>query len=100
VSFLADVSGGLCIRANWGTYGKEEVAGYPQYRSDGKVPELWFRQPGTALVEVSKDDLDGGRRVWRLRKVVSSIRDAGQLARAKDYPGEGWFAGARQAARQ
>src|SRR5260370_25298709 len=93
VSFLADVSGGLCIRADWGTYRKEKVAGYPQYRRDGKVPELWFRQPGTALMEVSKNDLEDGPRVRRLRKVVSSPEDAGQLV--IDIVSRSWSAGLR-----
>jgi hypothetical protein len=93
VSFLADVSGGLGISANWGTYRKEEVPGYPQYRRDGKVPELWFRQPGSAVVEVSRDDLDGGIKVRRFRKLISSREDAGQLL--IDIVSRSWSAGLR-----
>jgi hypothetical protein len=80
LSFLADVSGGLRIDASWGTYAKQPVPGFPGFRDDGTTPELWFRSPGRASIDLAPQDLAGRATAIRLsRQTVSSPHDAGRL---------------------
>ena len=75
VSFLADVSGGLQIEAQWGTYRKESIDGYPGVISSQKDAKLWFRTPGK-----SSTYLDGRRlSKARYRKTISSENSYGTL---------------------
>jgi hypothetical protein len=57
LSFLADVSGGIHLAASWGTYAKESAPGFPGFRKDGGTPELWFRTPGSASIDIAPADL-------------------------------------------
>lgn len=59
LSFLADVSGGIRIHASWGTYVRQPVPGFPSFRADGTTPELWFRTPGNATIDLAPGDLAG-----------------------------------------
>ncbi|GLI94668.1 helicase-related protein [Methylocystis echinoides] len=80
LSFLADVSGGIVVETSWGTYHKEAVRGYPSYREDGSNPELWFRTPGFAKVQISREELTAGSSILRLpRRTLSPERCQGQL---------------------
>ena len=80
LSFLADVSGGIRIDASWGTYAKEPVPGFTSFRDDGATPELWFRTPGSASVDLTAADLAGCDAILRPpRQRVSSHHDAGRL---------------------
>ncbi len=79
VSFLADVSGGLRIEANWGTYRKVAVKGFPSHRDD-EVPELWFRTPLTLSLDVTASELGSSSSVATLRRTISPADSSGQLA--------------------
>ena len=59
LSFLADVSGGIRIDASWGTYAKEPVPGFSSFRNDGATPELWFRTPGSASIDLVPEEIAG-----------------------------------------
>jgi hypothetical protein len=80
LSFLADVSGGIRIDAAWGTYAKEPVPGFTSFRDDGATPELWFRTPGKASIDLTPEALAGRNVILRPpRQRVSSSHDAGRL---------------------
>ncbi|MCJ2032703.1 helicase-related protein [Methylobacterium sp. J-068] len=80
VSFLADVSGGIRVKASWGTYHKEAVAGFPSFKKDGSAAELWFRTPDEKSEEYRLDELAGRETRIRLpRRRVSPPALAGEL---------------------
>jgi hypothetical protein len=80
LSFLADLSGGIRIDASWGTYAKQPVPGFPSFRGTGATPELWFRSPGKASIDLGVQELTGRDTIMRLpRRTVSSPRDSSRL---------------------
>lgn len=80
LSFLADISGGIVVEASWGTYRKEAVPGYPNYRDDGSTPELWFRIPGSARIELAREELTASSGILRLpRRTISPTNCEGRL---------------------
>ncbi len=93
VSFLVDVSGGLRITASWGQYEKRPVPGFPQYKDNAGDPELWFRFPGSTVLDVSRAELETNTAHDQFRKNISSPKGHGQLS--LDIVSRPWSGGLR-----
>jgi hypothetical protein len=80
LSFLADVSGSIRLEASWGTYAKEPLPGFPGFRNDGGTPELWFRTPGSASIDLAPGELAGRDAILRpARRRLSPPKVSGRL---------------------
>lgn len=91
VSFLCS-GGSLALSAEWATYAKSPVPGFPQFGSSGKTPEPWFRSPRHLTIELEDADLVGDN-IRRIRRPISGPDAHGQLE--LDIVSRAWPGGLR-----